>query len=95
MKQMVIGIWRQVEQWLTEEQCRAIRVIPTNVQGGRVVLVWPYCKDGVYSFKSGYHKLKGEGIALNNKPSSSHMVDKSVWKIIWGLKVPSKIQNFL
>ena len=60
----------------------AIRVIPTNLSGGRDEIVWPYCRIGTYSVKSGYHKLKEEKIKVNNGPSSSHMVDGVVWKLI-------------
>ena len=87
------GEWKLdgIEQWLTEEQCRAIRIIPTNVRGGSDEVVWPYSKDGGYMVKSGYHKLKEEKVMVKDGPSSSHVVDGLARKLKWKLKVPSKI----
>ena len=70
-------------------------MILINVGGGNDDRVWPYNKNGSYSAKSGYHKLKEEIVLVNERPTSSHRVDEMVWKIIWQLKVPSKIQIFL
>ena len=80
--------------WLFQHVCKVEKIIPTCVQGGKDVLVWSYCKDGVYSVKSGYHKLKYEGAASNNKPSSSPMVDKTVWKIIGDWKFLTIFRTF-
>ena len=49
----------------------------------------------VYSVKSGYNKLKSGERMVNKKASLSRWVDKDIWKIIWKLKVPSKILVFL
>ena len=54
------GEWRlgEVDHWLTEEQRDAIKVIPIGRQRGEDEMVWPFSKDGKYSAKSWYHKMK-------------------------------------
>ena len=49
----------------------------------------------MYYVKFGYNKLKTYVVAKNSLPSTFHTIDKVVWKVIWGLGVPSKIKNFL
>ena len=63
--------------------------------GGDDVIVCPFDRKWVYFVKSGYHKMKSDAGVRNNRPSTSHIVDMVVWKVIWGLWVPSKIKNFM
>ena len=91
------GEWRleEIKDWILEEDYKAIQDIPICQQGGKDSLIWPFTKNEEYSVRSGYHKAKeGKNEGMNN-PSSSHLVDGKVWKIIWGSNLPSKIQNFL
>ena len=39
--------------------------------------------------------MKSIEVMVSKKAYSSRWVDKDIWKIIWKLKVPSKIQVFL
>ena len=57
-------------------------------------LIWPDSLDGNYSVKAGYQKLCEEADA-SNASSSNPMQQKSFWKKVWKLQVPSKIKKFL
>ncbi|KAL5755309.1 hypothetical protein ACOSP7_023529 [Xanthoceras sorbifolium] len=53
---------------------------------------WHFSKDGLYSVHSGYH------LAVGLVPSPSCLDDSSVvawWKLLWQLRVPSKVKVFL
>ena len=54
-----------------------------------------FYKNGEYSVRTGYQKLKKENFVIAEGPSISHLMDKDVWNIIWGLGVPSKVRIFL
>ena len=49
----------------------------------------------MYTVKTGYQKLKAGEHIRKSKPSFSNVVDKMVWKVIWGLGVLSKMKNFM
>ena len=57
--------------------------------------MWPCTKNGEYSIKLGYQRLKQKEYSRDIGPSSSHIINKEVWKVKWSLKTPSKIKNFL
>ena len=38
---------------------------------------------------------QGKVIKGGNVASSSHIVDKKVWNIIWSMKIPNKVKIFL
>ncbi|XVE80205.1 hypothetical protein DITRI_Ditri14bG0121000 [Diplodiscus trichospermus] len=84
------GEWEidKIAAWLTEEQKEAIQKIAIKKGRGKDFLVWPFVKNGMYTVKSGYHKIKGEETGRNDGPSSSRFVDRKVWNLIWKLKVP-------
>ncbi|KAL6134961.1 hypothetical protein ACLB2K_067189 [Fragaria x ananassa] len=59
-------------------------------------LIWPHNKAGVYTVKSGYHWV--QGMSVSSGPSSvtsSHSIDKRIWKSIWAIKNLPKIRLFL
>jgi hypothetical protein len=71
--------------------------IPLNNQGFDDFIAWSFNKNGRYSVQSGYylqwrHSFGGRGgeLAL---PGSSAI--NPIWKILWRLKLPSKIKIFL
>ena len=49
----------------------------------------------MYIVKTGYQKLKTGKHIRKSKPSFSNIMDKMVWKVIWGLVVPSKMKIFM
>ena len=57
--------------------------------------MWPYTKNGEYSGQLGYQRLKQKEYLRDVGPSSSHKINEDVWKVIWSLKTPSNIKNFL
>lgn len=75
----------------------AIKVLQTPIR--RIVgpdkLVWLPDKTGVYSVKSGYHKLKRIEGAADLGPSSSSTVQAHIWKLVWNTTVPQKIKVFV
>ena len=91
------GEWRLegIDEWLLEEDYKVIQEIPICQQGEKDRLIWPFTKNGEYTVRSGYHKAKEGQKEGKNSPSSSHLVDEKVWKIVWKSNLPSKIQNFL
>ena len=83
-----------IEEWLLEEDYKAIQETPICQQGEKDRLIWPFIKNGKYTVRSGYQVKEGQKEGKNS-PSSSHLVDEKVWKIVWKGNLPSKIQNFL
>ncbi|OMO53103.1 Endonuclease/exonuclease/phosphatase [Corchorus capsularis] len=70
--------------------------IPLSFQVKDDKIIWPQDKTGKYSVKTGYRVLKEEKPnQVRQSASSSHNIDQEVWKIIWNLKVPVKIKQFL
>ena len=69
--------------------------MPICRDGGDDVRIWSYSKNGECTVKSGYRKLKEGRTISDDRPSSSHRLSGEMWSIIWKLKVPSKIYNFL
>jgi ribonuclease HI len=71
----------------------AIKCIPLSNQVTKDVLIWRGTKSGVYSVRSGYRFLLEE--ELKNLPSSSSPSQMNqVWRAVWSLQVPRKIQMF-
>ncbi|KAL4279023.1 hypothetical protein GQ457_03G030420 [Hibiscus cannabinus] len=81
---------------LSGEEVKAILSIPIVRPLVKDSLLWVAFKDGVYSVQSGYWFLN-EKKEHNLEPSTSNDLteNKTLWKSIWGLKVPSKIRSFL
>ena len=57
-------------------------------------LIWPGCKDGNYSVKSGY-QLLCESETLGAASSSDSSKQNLFWKRVWKLHIPNKIKVFL
>ncbi|OMO70992.1 reverse transcriptase [Corchorus capsularis] len=59
-------------------------------------LKWIHAKDGNYTVKSGYQVMKQVEVMRNNQvPTSSYRINVDIWKYIWNLKIPSKLQVFM
>ena len=89
--------WRleEIEEWLTGDDYKAIKDIPICQHGGSDRLIWPFTKNVEYTIRSGYHNAKEEQIVSVSYPSFSYLINEKVWKRIWRINLPSKIQNFL
>ncbi|XP_030930993.1 uncharacterized protein LOC115956857 [Quercus lobata] len=57
-------------------------------------LIWPGCKDGNYSVKTGY-QLLCESATLGDASSSDSSKQSLFWKRVWKLQIPNKIKVFL
>ena len=62
------GEWRldNFEQWISKEECKAIRTITICQEKGRDTLVWPFTKNGEYSVMTGYYRMKKEDLVVEN-----------------------------
>ncbi|XP_054806327.1 uncharacterized protein LOC129309003 [Prosopis cineraria] len=61
-------------------------------------LVWVVAKDGQYSVKLGYVAATRPNIGVDiYRPGSSRsrLMDGSVWKVVWNLKVMLKVKHFM
>jgi hypothetical protein len=71
--------------------------IPLNNQGFEDSIAWNFTKHGQYAVRSGYHlqwrHQFGPKASQLSLPGSS--VNNPIWKIIWKLKVPSKVKIFV
>ena len=72
----------------------AIKNIPLSFRAQKDKLYWPGSKNGQYFVKSGYRFLVEE--ELKTMLSSSNSAQMStIWKSVWLLQVPRKIQMFM
>ena len=73
---------------------KAICNIPLSRRRGVDSVVWLLTKNGKYSVRSGYHKARKEMINESWAESSSSAEGQQIWKVLWGLKIPSKLKVF-
>lgn len=71
-----------------------IKSIPLCVTNQADCMIWPRCRDGIYSVKTSYQLLcKMDSL---NRASGSDMASKSAfWRRLWKVKVSNKIKIFL
>jgi hypothetical protein len=71
--------------------------IPINNRGFDDYIAWGLTKHGQYTVRSGYHAQWthhfGDSANLLALPGSSAV--NPVWKVLWKLKIPSKIKIFI
>jgi ribonuclease HI len=83
-----------IDQIFLPYDASAIKNIPLSSPTHKDSLFWPGSKNGQYSVKSGYRFLVEE--ELKTMPSCSNTVHmNSIWKSVWELQVPRKIQLFI
>ena len=76
------------------EEVKLIKSIPLGNVSTLDKIVWSHSQSGVYSVKSGYYFLSKDQSMLNDGSVSSEQSQK-LWKLIWSLSVPAKVQNFM
>jgi hypothetical protein len=82
-----------IDQLFQPYDAAAIKKLPLSDRAPKDELFWPGTKSDMYIVRSGYRFLLDEEI--RNLPSSSNMSQISqVWRAVWELKVPKKIQIF-
>ena len=57
-------------------------------------MVWPRCRDGLYSVKTGY-QLLCEMDTQNRASGSDSSSYRGFWRRLWKMRVPNKIKMFL
>ncbi|KAI8012959.1 hypothetical protein LOK49_LG05G03122 [Camellia lanceoleosa] len=58
-------------------------------------LVWHHSPRGIYEVRSGYRvAVEAKQSAALSGASSSLLLPKDFWKVIWSIPVPPKIRNF-
>ncbi|KAF7834579.1 reverse transcriptase [Senna tora] len=68
--------------------------IPISSGRGENFRVWHFNFNGLYTVKSGYW-VAFDSFSPITETSSSLCLDQVLWKWIWNLKVPPKVQNFM
>ena len=71
-----------------------IKAIPLCWTDQEDCLIWPGCKDGNYSVKTGY-QLLCESKIVDAASSSDSSKQTLFWKRVWKLQIPNKIKVFL
>lgn len=81
---------------LHPEKVLQIKTIPLTDPSIPDQLVWPLCKNGSYSVRSGY-LLRHTQIqrSLISHPHQSHSISALLWKHLWKLKTLPRIKLFL
>ena len=90
------GTWdcNLIDQHFLWFEAQWIKAIPLYVSRQVDSLIWPRCKNGEYSLKTGYQQLcedEGSGDASSSLTS----YQKKFWNHIWKLRVPNKILTSL
>ena len=81
---------------LSSHDIALIKSIPLYNTHDHDSLYWPLNNDSVYTVKSGYRwALSQKRVSMTTTISSSHLIDKKVWKILWGIKEIPKVLNFI
>ncbi|KAK7259782.1 hypothetical protein RIF29_25396 [Crotalaria pallida] len=58
-------------------------------------LIWHFSPDGVYSVRSGYRTaLQNQSQIQNGGVGASNGGNESMWKRLWGMKIPEKMKIF-
>ena len=70
-----------------------IKSIPLYFTSVEDKLVWPFTALGEYTVKSSYNFLANEN--LNTQALGQSVQDSGIWKLVWGLRVPNKVKNFI
>jgi hypothetical protein len=76
---------------------RRITQIPINSQGFDDFIAWKYTKHGRYLVRSRYHLqwLHQFGPRSNQLALPGGSAHNPVWRILWKLKIPSKVKIFI
>ena len=75
------------------EEVSLIKNIPLCITSVEDKLVWPFTASGEYTVKSGYNFL----VKVNSNTQAQGQLDQDngIWKLIWGLRIPNKVKNFI
>ncbi|KAL4384556.1 hypothetical protein GQ457_15G009290 [Hibiscus cannabinus] len=86
----------KIQNWFPKEIGDKIQAIPIGGPDSKDKLIWPFCKNGEYTVKSGYHFLVDHLPNVDSPTTSvSSQNDPFLWKSIWTMNVPPKIKHFI
>lgn len=83
-----------IEPFIPPEEAAAIKEIHIGDPSIDDRMIWPLERSGMFTVKSGYHFIH-KSLPNTSTTSSSHMVDKKVWKVIWNINTLPKVRHFL
>lgn len=90
------GWWNHalIESIFSQSEAESICGIPLSLGRQQDRLVWAASKQGTFSVRSAYYLEKSrreqeQGESLNQGDA------KNLWKLVWSLKVPSMLKNFM
>lgn len=84
-----------IDSLFMERDAALIKNLPLSFRKPRDSLIWNGSTKGLFSVKSAYYMLKQENQTANAGESSSTSSLQGVWKVVWSLQVPQKIQAFI
>ena len=83
-----------IDNLFLPHEAALIQLIPISLRTCEDQLFWPHNPDGLYSVRSGYRWLMKE--ELKEEPSTSDLTTiRSIWKGVWGLRVPNWVKMML
>lgn len=87
------GEWNSivVRQVFCAEEANLILSIPLSIRLPMDQVVWGGTKNGKFIVSSAYHSIREMG-SCSRGESSDRSCMKQVWKCIWALKLPNKVQ---
>ncbi|KAL6202679.1 hypothetical protein ACLB2K_026384 [Fragaria x ananassa] len=76
-------------------EANKILLIPIGSHDGEDRIIWPWNKRGVYTVSSRYTWINSKCRVINPpKCSSSHSVETAVWRQLWKIRAPPKVNFF-
>ncbi|BFG40875.1 hypothetical protein CerSpe_271490 [Prunus speciosa] len=86
---------QRIVHLLDQDSINSILCLPIGNVSHPDRIVWPWCANGLYSAKSGYHLIHAlRNVSMSNGGQSSHCVNPLVWKEIWKIVTLPKIRVF-
>ncbi|CAL2228879.1 unnamed protein product [Prunus armeniaca] len=80
---------------LDQDSINKILCLPIGNVNNPDRIVWPWCTNGLYSAKSGYHLIHAlRNVPPSNGGQSSHCVNPLVWKETWKINTLPKFKVF-
>jgi hypothetical protein len=83
-----------------EDVANRVLQIPISKRGGEDFLSWPFTKYGDYTVRSAYHLARTEKFFVDRSKkgcgdNSTLQEDNLLWKKLWTIKAPGKMETNL
>ena len=84
----------EIDRLFLLDKAATIKAIPLSLLDQTELPFWPYSREGVFSVKSGYHRLMElEDTKLNGATNDG--ITSPVWKAIWRMNVPNRVKSLV